>query len=75
MAIQLNRETIGKVKNPVFRACTAQYLDVYDDFVRQVEQFGLPFGPDREEEIAAGRISAEGRWSGAGDSTGIKMSL
>ena len=55
MAIQLNRETIGKVKNPVFRASAEQYLDVYDDFVRQVEQFGLPFGPDREEEIAAER--------------------
>ena len=51
MATQLNRENIGIVKNPVFRTYAENYLDVYDDFVSQVDQFGLPFAPTREKEL------------------------
>ena len=55
MALKLNRDNINKVKNPAFRAYAENYLEVYEDFIGQVESFGLPFAPDREEEIRAER--------------------
>lgn len=55
MARRLNRDSINAVRNPTFRACAETYLEVYDDFIHQVEQFGLPFAPDREAELAAER--------------------
>ena len=60
MALRLNRENIGTVKNPAFRSYAENYLAVYDDFVGQVEQFGLPFAPSREDEIRALRQKLDG---------------
>ena len=60
MALRLDRENIRTVKNPAFRSYAENYLAVYDDFVRQVEQFGLPFAPSREEEIRAERQRLNG---------------
>lgn len=44
---------LSEVRNPVLRDYLRQYREIYDSFTGQVELFGLPFAPDREDEIAA----------------------
>ena len=60
MALLLNHENITAVRNPAFRQYAENCLAVYDDFVCQVEQFGLPFAKAREEELRAARESLAG---------------
>ena len=55
MAMLLNHENLTAVRNPAFRQYAENCLAVYDDFVRQVEQFGLPFAPEREGELRTAR--------------------
>ncbi len=55
MALLLNHENLTAVRNPAFRQYAENCLAVYDDFVRQVEQFGLPFAPEREAELRSAR--------------------
>ena len=55
MALLLNHENLTAIRNPAFRQYAENSLAVYDDFVRQVEQFGLPFAPRREAELQAAR--------------------
>ena len=55
MALLLKHENLTTVRNPAFRQYAENCLAVYDDFVRQVEQFGLPFAPQREAELQAER--------------------
>ena len=55
MALLLKHENLTAVRNPAFRQYAENCLAVYDDFVRQVEQFGLPFAPQREAELRAAR--------------------
>jgi len=54
MLQEITRENIGQIKNTVFRGYASMYLDIYDRFVNDVEQYGLPFhrSPDYEEETA-----------------------
>ena len=61
MALRLNHSTISKIRNPAFRQYAENGLAVYDDFIRQVEQFGLPFAPEREEALQAARERLPGR--------------
>ena len=44
---------LSEVRNPVLRDYLRQYREIYDSFTGQVELFGLPFAPGREDEIAA----------------------
>ena len=46
MLQEITRATAAKIKNPVFRDYANMYLNIYDNFVEQVEQFGLPFHKD-----------------------------
>ena len=55
MALLLNHDNLTAVRNPAFRQYAENCLAVYDDFVRQVEQFGLPFAPEREAELHSAR--------------------
>ena len=57
MALLLKHENLTAVRNPAFRQYAENGLAVYDDFIRQVEQFGLPFAEEREEELRAARES------------------
>ncbi|MBQ7436020.1 MAG: radical SAM protein [Oscillospiraceae bacterium] len=57
MALLLKHENLTAVRNPAFRQYAENCLAVYDDFVRQVEQFGLPFAEEREEELCTARES------------------
>ena len=43
MLQEITRATAAKIKNPVFRDYANMYLNIYDNFVGQVETFGLPF--------------------------------
>ena len=43
---------LREIHNPVLKEYIQRYRDIYDSFNEQVEQFGLPFAPDREEEIS-----------------------
>ena len=67
MALLLNHENLTAVRNPAFRQYAENCLAVYDDFVRQVEQFGLPFAPEREAELRS-KDAQRGRQPGAGRS-------
>ena len=60
MALLLNHENLTAVRNPAFRQYAENCLAVYDDFVRQVEQFGLPFAPEREAELRSAREKLPG---------------
>ena len=63
MALRLNHSTISKIRNPAFRQYAENGLAVYDDFIRQVEQFGLPFAPEREEALSRSMTTLSVRWS------------
>lgn len=54
-AIRLDACSIGRIRNPVFKAYAEQYQRIYDDFMDNVKAFGLPFAANREAEIAAAR--------------------
>ena len=43
MLQEITRDTLGLIREPVFRDYARMYLDIYDGFIRQVETFGLPF--------------------------------
>ena len=60
MALLLNHENLTAVRNPAFRQYAENCLAVYDDFVRQVEQFELPFAPEREAELRSAREKLPG---------------
>jgi len=60
MALLLNHENLTAVRNPAFQQYAENCLAVYDDFVRQVEQFGLPFAPEREAELRSAREKLPG---------------
>ena len=46
MVQEITRETLPYLRNPVFREYAAMYLDIYDGFVHDVEELGLPFHRD-----------------------------
>ena len=51
MALRLDRSNICMIKNPVFREYANHYQSIYDDFMANVEAFGVPFAANREHEI------------------------
>lgn len=53
MPIGLNRDSISRIKNPVFAKYAKEYQQIYEDFMENVKAFGLPFAVNREDEIAA----------------------
>jgi len=55
----LNRDSISRIKNPVFAAYAKEYQQIYEDFMENVKAFGLPFAENREEETAALRHELE----------------
>ena len=57
ISLAKEERTLTAVRNPAFRQYAENCLAVYDDFVRQVEQFGLPFAEEREEELRTARES------------------
>ena len=50
MLQEITKTTLTQIKNPVFREYAAMYLDIYDSFQQDVENFGLPFHRGQEDE-------------------------
>ncbi|NLT95987.1 MAG: radical SAM protein [Clostridia bacterium] len=66
MLIDINNKTIGNIKNRDLRAYAAIYLDIYDDYLQQVEKTGIQIASPYDGEemnqrktrlIAKGAIS------------------
>ena len=53
MTLQLNKDNIHMIMNPVFLAYAERYQEIYDDFQENVKSFGMTFAQNREQEIQA----------------------
>lgn len=42
MLLPINPKNINTIKNPVFREYVQSYNDIYEDFQRQIQSYGLP---------------------------------
>ncbi len=68
MLQEITHETLRFLRNPVFRDYAEMYLSIYDGFMEQVRQFGLPFSEEdagrqeTEELLAELRKTAEVRF-------------
>ena len=60
MAFRLDQSNIHLIRNPVFREYAMNYQQIYDDFMANVEEFGMPFAQSREEEIKKLRCELNG---------------
>ena len=45
MLEEITRDTLPFIREPVFRDYARMYLEIYENFLEQVEGFGLPFEP------------------------------
>lgn len=45
MLEEITRDTLPFIREPVFRNYAGMYLEIYENFLEQVEGFGLPFAP------------------------------
>jgi pyruvate formate-lyase activating enzyme-like uncharacterized protein len=52
MIIEIDRETLAKIKNPTFRDYASCYNDIYDDFLEQIGCIGVPLEEvDQRSEV------------------------
>ena len=59
MIQDITRKQAARIINPVFRNYAGMYLDIYDDFIKNVESFGLPFHQSHDYETEAMRLLPE----------------
>lgn len=54
MIIAVNRETLSQIRNPAFAAYASMYVEIYEGFMRQIEQLGVEVEPasDRPQVLA-----------------------
>ena len=45
MIVEINADTIGQIKNPAFRKYADMYVDIYNDFMSQVQASGIQIDP------------------------------
>lgn len=45
MIVAINRETLAQIENPVFAAYASLYVNIYENFMRQIAQLGLEIEP------------------------------
>jgi pyruvate formate-lyase activating enzyme-like uncharacterized protein len=46
MIADINRETLGTIRNPDLRSYAARYVDIYEDFMEQVRASGIEIDPN-----------------------------
>lgn len=46
MLEEITRESLSNIRNPAFRRYAQMYVEIYENFLEQVAQFGLPFDKD-----------------------------
>ena len=67
MLEEITRQMLPHIREPVFRDYARMYLEIYENFLEQVAEFGLPFDPDMiftpeitvEEGKKLGRLLSE----------------
>lgn len=55
----ITRDNLRLIKEPVFKRYAGMYLDIFDNFINQVEQFGLPFDRDGAYVAEAAKLTEE----------------
>lgn len=45
MIVDITKENLSEIKNPVFRAYAGQYIEIYEDFMSQISKLGLDVDP------------------------------
>ena len=58
MPEEITRENLSSIRNPVFRRYAQMYVEIYENFMEQVERFGLPFDRDPASEAQIGELRA-----------------
>lgn len=63
MIMDVDRETLSRIKNPRLSAYASIYIDIYEDFMEQVKSTGIQIDPhdyrnEREERL--GRLRSKG---------------
>ena len=57
MLQEITRDSLAEIRNPLFREYAEMYLDIYDNFIEQVEAFGVPFRRARDPKKRGRRFS------------------
>jgi uncharacterized protein len=52
----IDRQALAGIRNPALRAHAARYLDIYDDFMRQVEDTGIEIAAEDDAPLATERL-------------------
>ena len=58
MPEEITRDNLSSIRNPVFRRYAQMYVEIYENFMEQVERFGLPFDRDPASEAQIGELRA-----------------
>lgn len=54
MITEIDRAALAKIQNPAFRAYASRYVEIHEDFLAQVERFGVPLAAmDERPEVEA----------------------
>jgi pyruvate formate-lyase activating enzyme-like uncharacterized protein len=52
MITEIDRATLAKIQNPTFRVYASRYIDIYEDFLEQIERFSMPLAEvDERSEV------------------------
>ncbi|MBL1171481.1 MAG: radical SAM protein [Chloroflexi bacterium] len=62
MITEIDRAALASIRNPVFRAYASRYVEIYEDFLAQIGQFGVPLmeGDRQEVETCLERLREKG---------------
>jgi uncharacterized protein len=61
MILDVRESTLGSISNPSLRAHAARYVEIHQDFVRQVHDMGMDFADIDDSEKVRERITALGQ--------------
>ncbi|HTP00168.1 MAG TPA: radical SAM protein [Anaerolineales bacterium] len=61
MITDINESTLASIQNPALRAYAAKYVDIYEDFRRQVREMGMEFAEEQHGESIQPQVRELGR--------------
>ncbi len=61
MITEIDETTLDSIQNPAFRSYAGRYVEIYQDFIRQVQQIGLDFDSPDPSRKAGERTAALGK--------------
>lgn len=59
MLQEITRDNLILIRNPIFRKNAELYLEIYENFISQIEPFGLPFHKTNTEQKEIASLLAE----------------